>query len=244
MDPNTQAGSTRTEKMFILVNECADVIFDAVPVMMYSIDEDGIFLKVNPKWLSAMGYQTEEVVGHQFTGFLTEECRIQALSDGLPLFWEAGRVHSAAYRLSRKDGRVLYVAMDAVVTPEAVGSRCALGVFRKADELVQWQWAKNAIKALQSLVLAQHGIERIFLANERPSRPDQTEPRPSVDPEGLSDPPQAAPELPWEPLAIVQDIADSLKVLADLASDNTADPNSQPHSLVTLSEAFQSALAA
>ncbi len=49
MNPNIQSGSTRTEKMFILVNECADVIFDAVPVMMYSIDEDGIFLKANPK---------------------------------------------------------------------------------------------------------------------------------------------------------------------------------------------------
>ena len=67
MDPNIQSGSTRTEKMFILVNECADVIFDAVPVMMHRIDEDGIFLKVNPKWLSAMGHQTEEVGGHQFT---------------------------------------------------------------------------------------------------------------------------------------------------------------------------------
>jgi PAS domain-containing protein len=69
MDPNIQSGSTRTEKMFILVNECADAIFDAAPVMMHSIDEDGIFLKVNPKWLSAMGHQTEEVEGHQFTGF-------------------------------------------------------------------------------------------------------------------------------------------------------------------------------
>ena len=54
MDPNIQSGSTRTEKMFILVNECADVILDAVPVMMHSIDEDGIFLKVTPKWLSSM----------------------------------------------------------------------------------------------------------------------------------------------------------------------------------------------
>jgi len=30
MDPNTQSGPTLTEKMFILVNECADVIFDTV----------------------------------------------------------------------------------------------------------------------------------------------------------------------------------------------------------------------
>ena len=242
MDPNTQNGPTRTEKIFTLVNECADVIFDAVPVMMHSIDEDGIFLKVNHKWLSAMGYQSEEVIGHQITGFLTEECRIQALSDGPPLFWEAGRVHSAAYRLSRKDGRVLYVALDAVVTPEAAGDRRALGVFRKADDLVQWQWAKNAMTALQSLVLAQHGIERIFLANEWPSLPDQAEPHPSVNPEDLPDPPQPAEELSWELLAIIQDIADSLKVLADLAADDTANPNS--HSLLILSEAFQTALAA
>jgi len=150
----------------------------------------------------------------------------------------------SVHRLSRKNGRVLYVAMDAVVTPEAVGVRRALGVFRKADDLVQWQWAKNAIKALQSLVLAQHGIARIFLANEWPFPADQAELHPSVNPQGLSDPPQPAEELPWKLLAIIQDIADSLKVLADLAADDTADPNSQPHSLVTLSEAFQSALAA
>ena len=30
MDPNTQGGLTSTENMFILVNECADVIFDTV----------------------------------------------------------------------------------------------------------------------------------------------------------------------------------------------------------------------
>lgn len=137
-----------------------------------------------------------------------------------------------------------YVALDAVVTPEAVGSRRALGVFRKADDLVQWQWAKNAIKALQSLVLAQHGIERFFLANEWPSPSGQTGHQPSVDPEDQSDSPQPAEELPWELLAIIQDIADSLKVLADLAADDTADPNSHPHSLVILSEAFQTALAA
>ena len=47
-----------------------------------------------------MGDPADEVIGHQFTDFLTEECRIQALSDGLPLFWEAGRVHGASYRLT------------------------------------------------------------------------------------------------------------------------------------------------
>ena len=49
MDPSTQSEPTRTEKMFILVNKCADVISDTVPVMMHSIDEDGIFLNVNSR---------------------------------------------------------------------------------------------------------------------------------------------------------------------------------------------------
>ena len=244
MDPNTQSGFTRTEKMFDLVNNCADVIFDAVPVMMYSTDEAGIFLKVNPRWLSAMGYQNHEVLGRQFTAFLTEECRIQTLSDALPLFWEAGRVHSAADRLLRRGGRALYVALDAVVTQEPLGKRRAVGVFRKSDDLVQWQWAKNSIKALQSLVLAQHGIERIFLANEWHPLPKQAGPQPPVRPGGQPDPPQAVQELPWELLALVQDIADSLQVLADLVTEDTANPQSHPHELVTLAEAFQTALAA
>jgi len=83
-----------------------------------------------------------------------------------------------------------------------------------------------------------------LLGDEWPFPADQAEPHPSVNPQGFSDPPQPAKELPWELLAIIQDIADSFKVLADLAADNTPDPNSQPHSLVTLSEAFQSALTA
>ena len=244
MDPNTQSRVARTESMFNLVNECADVIFDAVPVMMYSIDEEGIFLNVNPRWLSAMGYQNDEVLGHQFTSFLTEECRIQTLSDALPLFWEAGRVHSGAYRLLRKDARVLYVALDAVITQETPGKRRAVGVFRKADDLVQWQWAKNSIKALQSLVLAQHGIERIFPANEWHPPPKQAGPQPTGHSAGQVDPPQAVQELPWELLAVIQDIADSLQVLADLATEDTANPQCHPHQLVILAEAFRSTLAA
>ena len=48
---------------------------------------------------------------------------------------------------------------------------------------------ENAIKALQSLVLAQRGIERIFLANEWPSPPGQADAHPSLDPQGQPDPP-------------------------------------------------------
>ena len=244
MNPDTQLGMSAADRLSNLINECADVIFNTAPVMMYKMDEEGVILKVNPRWLSAMGYEIQEVVGQRFIGFLTEECRIQSLSDTLPLFWESGRVHSSSCRLLRKDARVLYVAMDAVVTQEPLGEMGAIGVFRKADDLVQWQWAKNSIKALQSLGSAQRGMERIFQTNEgRPSTRQAVIHRPN-HPGGRSDPPQSVRKLPSDLLAIFQDIADTLNVLEDLAANETAGSQSHRHELVTLAEAFQTALKA
>ena len=242
MNPDTQLGMSAADRLSNLINECADVIFNTAPVMMYKMDEEGVILKVNPRWLSAMGYEIHEVVGQRFIGFLTEECQLQSLSDTLPLFWESGRVHSSSCRLLRKDARVLYVAMDAVVTQEPLGELGAIGVFRKADDLVQWQWAKNSIKALQSLGSAQRGMERIFQTNEgRPSTRQAVIHRPD-HPGGRSDPPQSARKLPSELLAIFQDIADTLNVLEDLAANETAGSQSHRHELATLAEAFQTAL--
>jgi len=244
MNPDTQLGMSKADRLSNLINECANVIFNIVPVMMYKTDEEGVILKVNPRWLSAMGYEIQEVVGQRFIGFLTEECRIQSLSDTLPLFWESGRVHSSSCRLLRKDARVLYVAMDAVVTQEPLGELGAIGAFRKADDLVQWQWAKNSIKALQSLASAQHGMERIFLTNEGRPFTRQAVTHLPDHPEGRSDPPQSVRKLPSELLAIFQDIADTLNVLEDLAANETAGSQSHRHKLATLAEAFQTALKA
>lgn len=75
MNPDTQIGIASTEQILDLVNECADVIPDTSPVMMYKMDEEGILHNVNPRWLSAMWYENQEILGHRFTDFLTEECR-------------------------------------------------------------------------------------------------------------------------------------------------------------------------
>ena len=243
MNPDTQLGISAADSLSNLINESADVIFNIVPVMMYTPDEEGVILKVNPRWLSAMGYESQEVVGQRFIGFLTEECRIQSLSDTLPLFWESGRVHSSSCRLIRKDARVLYVALDAVVTQEPLGELGAIGVFRKADDLVQWQWAKNSIKALQSLESAQHGMERIFLTNEERPSTRQAVTHLSDHPGGRSDLPRSVRNLPSELSSSLRDVADTLAVLADLATNDTAGPQSHPHALVTLADAFRTAVA-
>ncbi len=243
MNPDTQLGMSAADRLSNLINECADVIFNTAPVMMYKMDEEGVILKVNPRWLSAMGYEIQEVVGQRFIGFLTEECRIQSLSDTLPLFWESGRVHSSSCRLLRKDARVLYVALDAVVTQDPLGEMGAIGVFRKADDLVQWQWAKNSIKALQSLESAQHGMERLFLTNKGHPSTRQAVTRLSDHPGGRSGPPRSVRNLPSELSSTLRDVADTLAVLADLATNDMAAPQSHPHELVILADAFRTTVA-
>ena len=243
MNPDTQPGMSAADRLSNLINECADVIFNIVPVMMYKVDEEGVILKVNPRWLSAMGYEIQEVVGQRFIGFLTEECRIQSLSDTLPLFWDSGRVHSSSCRLLRKDARVLYVAMDAVVTQEPLGELGAIGVFRKADDLVQWQWAKNSIKALQSLASAQHAIERFLPESGGQLSTKQAVTQLPIHPGGPSDPSQAFHGSPPELMSTLQDVAETLEVLADLATDDAAGTQCQPRQLVTLAEAFRTTLA-
>ena len=243
MTRDTQFGITVAERISNLVNGCADVIFNIMLVTMYKVDEKGMILKVNPRWLSAMGYEIQEILGQRFTGFLTEECRIQSLSDTLPLSWESGRIHSSSCRLLRKDARVLYVATDAVVTQEPLGELGSIGVFRKADDLVQWQWAKNSIKALQSLASAQHVTEKAFSANraDPPTRQVSTQ---LPDHRGVqTDQRQAFRELPSELVSTLQDVAENLNVLEDLSANETAGSQSHRHELATLAEGFRATVA-
>ena len=51
MNPDTQLGISAADSLSNLINESADVIFNIVPVMMYTPDEEGVILKVNPRWL-------------------------------------------------------------------------------------------------------------------------------------------------------------------------------------------------
>jgi len=48
MNPDTQSGMSAADRLSNLINECADVIFNTAPVMMYKMDEEGVILKVNP----------------------------------------------------------------------------------------------------------------------------------------------------------------------------------------------------
>lgn len=153
-------------RMSELVAQCVDMLFEDAPVMVYTIDESYNVLKVNRRWLAKMGYRTDDVIGHQCSEFLTEESGTPVLSDVMPLLWEVGRAHSIGCSLLRRNGRVLDVSFNAVVTQEPLGQRYVLAALHDKDDLVQWQQAALTIKALKGLLLAQNRIDRILSEHE------------------------------------------------------------------------------
>ena len=212
MESNEESTRERLSQMSDLVAECENILFDEAPVMGYSIDESCSLLKVNHRWLAEMGYQAEEVLGHECSEFLTEECSIRVRGEVLPLLWEVGWAHSIGFSLLRSNVRVLDVSLDAVVEPQPLGQRHVLGAFHDRDDLVQWRQAALTIKALKGLHLAHNGLDRLLVdvGVSGISAPDQKDD--ALDEEEND----GAPSLPWELIAVTQDIVSSARALADL----------------------------
>lgn len=68
-------------------SEYHDHVFEGkIPALMHSIDEDGRLIEVTDDWLSALGYERDEVIGKKSVEFLTVESRRYAESQALPQF--------------------------------------------------------------------------------------------------------------------------------------------------------------
>ena len=84
-----------------LAQDWFDILFDSARVMMHAVDKDFQIVKVNRRWLETLGYEANEVLGRKSTDFLTEESRIRAVTDTLPLFQRTGSARSIALPQAR-----------------------------------------------------------------------------------------------------------------------------------------------
>ena len=90
MEHTKVADRNDTEKALTEVKESFNALFENAPVMMHSTCPDGRLLRVNRRWLQTLGYDWEDVQGRKSTDFLTEESRLWASQDALPLFLRVG----------------------------------------------------------------------------------------------------------------------------------------------------------
>ena len=101
--------------------------------------------------LRPLGYDRDEVLGHKSIDFLTDESRLRAVEDTLPLFWRAGAAHSVGYQIVKKYGEPLDISLDAEISYTSSGSPIALAALRDRVDTAQWRQASATIRALKEI---------------------------------------------------------------------------------------------
>jgi len=108
-------------------------IYDKAPVMMHSIDKDGVIRNLNRKWLAEMGYTREEMIGRSVEHVMTPESA-KALRDILPKFWQEGEIADLSYQYVKKDGTIIDVLLDSAVLDDPVWGTVSVSVIRNITE--------------------------------------------------------------------------------------------------------------
>ena len=88
-------------------------IYDATPIILHSVDNDGIIRRVSQYWLRHLGYERDEVIGKHLFEFLTESSAQLAREKYVPIFMRDGRVADIPYEVRKKDGTIIDVLLSA-----------------------------------------------------------------------------------------------------------------------------------
>lgn len=139
-------------------------LYEHTPVMMHSIDSEGILISVNGYWLEALGYEVSEVIGRRSTEFLTEASRRFALEVALPEFLKTGVATNVSYQMVKKTGEVLDVLLSAVLQRDQSGEIEYTRAFavdvterKRAEEALRESAEKAQLLARENSVIAEIG---------------------------------------------------------------------------------------
>ena len=96
-------------------------LFYNAPINYQSLDLNLNIIDVNPTWLSSMGYSPEEVTGHSFSQFMSQESD-ELFQSLLPDLKQAGQIHNIEIELIRKDGTAFLVSLDGKISVDDKGN--------------------------------------------------------------------------------------------------------------------------
>jgi len=96
-------------------------ILQKLPFGYQSLDENGIILNVNEKWLNLLGYvDKKEVLGKKLTNFLIPEDN-DKFETNFSLFKQKGEIHVNQYELIKKDGTHIFASIDGIASYDEDG---------------------------------------------------------------------------------------------------------------------------
>ena len=98
------------------------LLYNETPVLLHSIDRNGILVEVNDYWLKTLGYERGEVIGKKVADFFTEASRKYSQEVVQPAFFRDGIAKDVSYQFVRKNGEVVDVLLSATAERDASGA--------------------------------------------------------------------------------------------------------------------------
>ncbi len=137
--------SRRASQELILSQDRLLRHFDMAPVMMHSIDPEGVLVSVNARWLTTLGYSREEVLGKYSRDFLTAESHQRAIQDILPQFYSTGRCDNVPYQMVCKSGKIIDVLLSGTFEKDQNGKYYSVAVMENITAKTEAMRATNSL---------------------------------------------------------------------------------------------------
>lgn len=133
------------------------MLYEAIPVMLHSIDAMGRLIRVSDVWLATLGYERIEVLGRLWTDFLSPECGNFVSEVGIPYLFRNGRCSKTPLRIRRKDGTLIDILLAAVVPNNSESSPFYLTVI---EEVTEWKRTHTELIAQRERLRVWAGASR------------------------------------------------------------------------------------
>jgi PAS domain S-box-containing protein len=96
-------------------------LYEQAPCAYHSLDENGVFVRINQTELTMLGYNRDEIIGKKkFSDLLTPESQ-QTFAANFPIFKQRGWVRDLEFHAICKDGSILPVSLSSTAIKDEAG---------------------------------------------------------------------------------------------------------------------------
>jgi PAS domain S-box-containing protein len=124
----------KLQKELELSEERFKHLYNSSPIMMFSFDAEGNFFDVNSKWLEETRYDRDEVIGKRFDFLIPPHHKKLSSSEVSPHFLKAGQIKDYVCQYITKDGAVIDVLINCVLTADPFCKKLGLAVVQNITE--------------------------------------------------------------------------------------------------------------
>ena len=103
-----------------IVDEQIQKVLQDSPLSYQSLDENGLFIDVNDKWLDTLGYEKNEVIGSWFGDYLDEQGRAD-FTCNFAHFKAMGEIHDVIFHMRTKSGEFKTVSYNGTIRTDSEG---------------------------------------------------------------------------------------------------------------------------